>query len=105
MPFKSEKINIANTKHDRRCKLTNAQKDQIIALRGIISQRKCAEKFGVSRRTVIFLWYPERLEANKQRRQERGGWKQYYNKENWAVTMRTHRRYKQELYNAGLIME
>ena len=30
---------------------------------------------------------------------------EYYNKENWAVTMRTHRRYKQELYNAGLIME
>ena len=105
MPFKSEKIVIAGSEHDRRCKLTDVQKDQIIALRGTISQRKCAEQFGVSRRTVQFLWYPEKLEANKQARQARGGWKQYYNKTNWAETMREHRRYKQELYNAGLIME
>ena len=103
MPFKSEKINIANSEHDRRCKLTDVQKDQIIALRGTISQRKCAEKFGVSRRTVQFLWWPEKLQANKQRRQERGGWKQYYNKTNWARTMREHRRYKQDLHLEGLI--
>ena len=55
MPYKSEKIKIEHTKHDRRCKLTDAQKDQIIALRGEISQRKCAEMFKVSRRTIIFL--------------------------------------------------
>lgn len=104
MPFKSEKIVTAGSEHDRRRKLTDVQKDQIVALRGTISAHKCAEQFGVSRRMMQFLWYPERLEANKQARQVRGGWKQYYNKTNWAEAMREHRKYKQELYNAGIIM-
>ena len=98
MPYKSEKIKIEHTKHDRRCKLTDVQKDQIIALRGKISQRKCAEMFKVSRRTIVFLWFPERLEANKQVRQARGGWRQYYKKENNTEYMSNHRHYKQELY-------
>lgn len=103
MPYKSEKIIIAGSEHDRRCKLTQAQKDQIIELRGTVSQRQCAEQFGVSRRTVQFLWFPEKLIANKQARKARGGWKQYYNKTEWAETMREHRRYKQELYVCGII--
>lgn len=98
MPYKSEKIKIEHTRHDRRCKLTDDQKDQIISLRGEISQRKCAEQFNVSHRTIVFLWFPERLERNKQCRQERGGWKQYYKKEERRETMKEHRHYKQELY-------
>ena len=104
MPFKSDKIVIAGSEHDRRRKLTDVQKDQIVALRGTISAHKCAEQFGVSRRMVQFLWYPERLKANKQARQARGGWKQYYNKNQWSKIMREHRKYKQELYNAGIIV-
>ena len=103
MPYKSENIIIAGSQHDRRCKLTEAQKTEIIALRGSISQRQCAERFGVSRRTIQFLWFPEKLIANKQARAARGGWKQYYNKKQWAETMREHRHYKQELYEEGLI--
>lgn len=103
MPYKSEKIIIAGGKHDRRCKLTEAQKTEIIALRGTISQRQCAERFGVSRRTIQFLWFPEKLVANKQARAARGGWKQYYDKSEWAETMREHRHYKQALYEEGLI--
>lgn len=81
MPYKSEKIKIEGTEYDRRRKLTDEQKDQIIALRGTISQRKCAEMFKVSKRTIVFLWYPEKQQANKQRRLERGRWRQYYRKE------------------------
>ena len=103
MPYKSEKIIIAGGKHDRRCKLSEAQKNEIIALRGSISQRQCAELYNVSRRTIQFLWFPEKLTANKQAREARGGWKQYYNKSDWAGTMREHRRYKQELYKEGMI--
>lgn len=98
MPYKSEKIKIEGTKYDRRRKLTEEQKNEIIALRGEISQRKCAEKFGVSKRTIVFLWYPERLQANKQRRLERGGWRQYYRKEEHRETMKNTRRYKHGLY-------
>ena len=98
MPYKSEKIKIAGTKYDRRRKLTDEQKDQIIALRGTISQRKCAEMFKVSKRTIVFLWYPEKQQANKQRRLERGGWRQYYKKEKHRETMKNTRRYKHGLY-------
>lgn len=103
MPYKSEKIIIAGSQHDKRRKLSEEQKNQIIALRGTMTQRKCAEQFGVSRRTVQFLWFPEKLEANKQARQARGSWRQYYNKSEWAETMRNHRRYKQDLYLEGKI--
>ncbi len=103
MPYKSEKIKIEKTQNDRRCKLTEEQKDKIISLRGIMSAHRCAEQFQVSRRTIQFLWYPERLEENKKRRKERGGWKQYYEKSKWAETMREHRRYKQKLHIDGLI--
>jgi hypothetical protein len=103
MPYKSEKIIISGSKYDRRCKLSAAQRAEIISLRGTISQRKCAEKYGVSRRTIQFLWFPEKLEANRKALFERGGWKQYYKKEEWSETMRNHRRYKQSLYMKGLI--
>lgn len=103
MPYKSEKIIIEGSKFDRRRKLTEQQKDEIIALKGQISQRKCALMFNVSRRTIVFLWFPERLQRNKQCRQERGGWRQYYSKSKQAEYMKNSRRYKQKLYVDGLI--
>lgn len=103
MPYKSEKIIIAGSKLDRRRKLTEQQKDEICALKGQISQRKCALMFGVSRKTIVFLWFPERLQRNKQCRQERGGWRQYYSKSKHAETMKDSRQYKQKLYVEGKI--
>lgn len=105
MPYKSEKIKIEGTKYDRRRKLTDSQKDEIISLRETMSQRKCAEKFGVSRRTIVFLWYPEKQLANKQLRQQRGGWRQYYNKEDHRENMKNTRRYKQKLYKEKRLAE
>jgi hypothetical protein len=103
MPYKSEKIKIEKTKLDRRIKLTEEQKDKIASFKGLISQRKCAEMFNVSRRTIVFIWFPEKLERNKQVRQERGGWKQYYNRNKNAEYIREHRRYKQKLFLKGEI--
>lgn len=105
MPYKSEKIRIEKTKLDRRIKLNPEQKDKIASLKGTISLRKCAQEYGVDKRTIQFIWYPERLEQCKQRRQERGGWRQYYSKEKWAETMKEHRHYKQELFLEGKINE
>lgn len=101
MPYKSERLIIAGSKFDRRCKFTDQQKDEIIALRGCVSQRKCALMFNVSRRMVQFLWFPEKLERNKQARQARGGWREYYHKADHAESMKNTRRYKQELYVKG----
>lgn len=99
MPYKSEKIiKLAGTSKDRRRKLTDKQKDEIAALKGTISQRECAKRYGVSRRTIQFLWDPDKHKRNLQCRQERGGSKQYYNKEKQKQYMKRHRHYKQDLF-------
>lgn len=45
-----------------------------------------------------FIWYPERLERNKQLRQERGGWRAYYDKTKRKEYMKDHRHYKQNIF-------
>lgn len=105
MPYKSEKIRIEGTKLDRRIKLTPEQKDKIASLKGTISVRECARMYEVDKRTIQFIWYPERLERNKQLRQERGGWQQYYDKIKWRETMKEHRSYKQELFLEGKLID
>lgn len=103
MPYKAEKINIKGTKYDRRRKLTEEEKKEIYLNVLGLSQRALASKYGVSRRTIQFILDPKKLEDNKKRRKERGGSKQYYNSEEWAETMKEHRRYKHELRKKGLI--
>ena len=103
MPYKSEKIKIAGGKYDRRVKLTPEQKKEIFKNKLGLSQRKLAEQYGVSKRTIQFILDPEKLKENKKRREERGGSKQYYKKEEFTVAQRNHRRYKEELKNKGLI--
>jgi DNA-binding XRE family transcriptional regulator len=92
MPYKSEKIKIEGTKHDRRRKLTKEEKEEIYANPLGLSQRVLAAKYGVSRRTIQFILDPNKLKENLKRRKERGGSKQYYNREEWAETMKEHRR-------------
>lgn len=101
MPYKSQNLKIAGTSHDRRRRLTDKQKDEINALKDSISVTSCAKIYGVSKRTIQFLWYPERLERNKQLRQERGGHHQYYDKEKHREYIKQHRHHKQELYLKG----
>jgi hypothetical protein len=103
MPYKSEKIKIAGGKYDRRVKLTSEQKKEIHANELGLSQRKLAVNYGVSRRTIQFILDPEKLKENLKRRKERGGSKQYYNKEEWVKTMKEHREYKQDLKLKGKI--
>jgi hypothetical protein len=103
MPFKSDKIKIEGTPHDKRRKLTEDQKKDIFENKHGLSQRKLAEAYGVSRRTIQFILDPKKLEENKKRREERGGWKQYYKKENNTAAVRKTRRHKQILFNAGEI--
>ena len=102
MPYKFEtKKLLIKQENDKRRKLSNQQKDEIKELKGVYSQRVVASMFNVSRRTIVFIWYPERLEANKERRQERGGSKKYYEKETHKEYIKKHRRYKQELNLEG----
>lgn len=98
MPYKSEKIIIAKSEFDKRIKLSESDKEEIKRLSSEYSQRYLAKIFGVSRRTIVFTIYPERLVENKKRRIERGGSKQYYDREKQRDYIKTHRRYKQELF-------
>jgi len=102
MPYISSNLKLSE-KQDRRVKLTKDKKAEIYQLysTGKFSQRRLAAIFGVSRRTIQFILDPVKLEENKKRREERGGWKQYYDKESHRETMKSHRRYKNKLYKKG----
>jgi DNA-binding Xre family transcriptional regulator len=67
------------------------------------SQRALAKEFGVSRRLIQFIVFPEKMEQNKQRREERGGWRQYYDKETRRKDMAKHRKWKKTLLEEGVL--
>ena len=73
---------------DRRIKLTTARRKELVTCKGKMSQREAARKFNVSRRLVIFTWYPDRLqkaqEGFKQRRKDgRYKYTRYETREQW----------------------
>lgn len=103
MPRKSDLITIKDENLDRRTKLTTIQKKEIFMNKECLSQRKLADLYGVSRRTIQFILDPEKLKENKLRRKERGGSKEYYDKQKNTDAQREHRNYKKELYKKGLI--
>ena len=103
MPYKSEKIKIEGTKFDRRRKLTEEDKKDISENVLGLSTRELSLKYGVSRRTIQFILDPNKLAENLKRRAERGGSKKYYKPDEWAETMREHRKYKQDLKIKGEI--
>ena len=88
---------------DRRCKLTSEQRREIFENKDNLSQRKLAEMYGVSRRLITFILNPNSLEENKQRLNERGGWRIYYSSEANKESHREHRNYKKGLLEKGLI--
>jgi hypothetical protein len=105
MPRLSDNISINNEKLDRRVKLTAEDKELVIWLREEeqISYQKLANRFGVSKRLIIFICKPETKVKELENRAKRGGSKLYYNTENHRISMKEHRDYKKELFSQGLI--
>lgn len=101
MPFKSEKINIDHTKHDRRIRLSEEQKQAIRKeyATGLATHRSLAEKYRVNRKTIYNILNPDKylkqLEENKINKHSQ----KYYKKEKHREYIKEHRRYKQNLYN------
>lgn len=91
MPYKSEQISIAGTKLDLRRKLSTEQKEAIKILneRGY-SQRKLAEMFGVSKRSIQNILKPPKRGIPVKRP-----------KEYWTQKKREYRRRKQQLLLEG----
>ena len=101
MPYKSEKIKLSETQ-DRRRKLTDEQKEEIrrIYKSGVCGTRPLAKQFGVSRSTIQIIVNPSIAQRHHDYRVKH--WRDYRpTKEEWAVTIKEHRHYKQELYLKG----
>ena len=103
MPYNSEKMKLSDTQKRSR-KLSDIDRLAIIKRYGdggIVTQKQLATEYNVSRRTIGFILHPEQLQANYQRRLDRGGWKQYYDKDVHARRMKEYRHYKQNLHING----
>lgn len=93
MPYTSESIPIAGTKHDLRVKLTQDAKDAIKLLsKQGYSQRRLAEMFRCSRRSIQNVLTPEPRKPQLKR-----------SKEYWTEAKRRHRKHKQQLFSEGKI--
>lgn len=91
MPYKSEKIPIAGTKLDLRRKLSPEQKNaiKILSEQGY-SQRKLAEMFGCSKRSVQNILHPEERKPAVKRPTEY-----------WTQKKCEYRQRKQQMYVDG----
>lgn len=106
MPRKSDSMPINNPKYDRRVKLTEADKKQLKKDHELgASIHGLSKKYGVSRRTIQFTLYPERLEKAKADFAERQKDGRYYDKDKHKDYMKAHRNHKKELHKSGLLNE
>jgi transposase-like protein len=105
MPRKSDSIAINNPKLDKRVKLTDEDRKNIVQeySEGEISINGLAKKYKVSKRLIQFTLFPERAETAKKNFAERQKDGRYYDKSKHAEATRKHRNYKKELYNNGLL--
>lgn len=95
MPYKSERIPISGTVHDKRRKLSPEQVRAIKILNEQgYSQRKLASMFGCSKRSVQNILNPQKRSKPKKR-----------STAYWTAAKKKYRQYKQELYTSGKINE
>ena len=83
--------------YDRRRKLSDAQREEIRVNPENLSINGLARKYGVNKRLIQFIKFPERLEKNKELRAIRGGSAIYYDREKHTTSAREHRKYKRTL--------
>ncbi|UDM72783.1 hypothetical protein [Vagococcus fluvialis] len=105
MPRKSDTIAINNPKLDKRVKLTDEDRKNIIFEYEFhkVSQRFLADKYGVSRRTIQFTLDPEKKKRAQEQLRERQKDGRYYDKEKHRESVQKHREYKKELFEKQLI--
>lgn len=84
--------------HDKRIKFTDEKKTRCYQLyiEGV-SITQIAKILEISKRSIQFYLFPERHDKNKQLREERGGWKQYYDTNKNTTYSRNYRNHLVEL--------
>ena len=96
--IENSRVNEIDPSKDKRRKLSVSDKIDIKeAFESGQAKRSLAREWGVSRRTIDFICHPERLRANLQAREERGGWRVYYDHVKHAQHQKAHRQYKARL--------
>ncbi len=99
MPRKTDTIAIKCEFLNRRIKLLNCHKEMIpIWYANGSSITSIAKMLNVNKRNIQFILFPERKLKNIQDRKDRGGWEQYYNKNNHTEAIKEHRNYKKEIF-------
>lgn len=104
MPNKFDNIPIKCPFLDKRTKILPCQRWMV----GFMHSQNCsinsiARFYGVNKRLIQFILFPDRKKKNIEYREKRGGSVAYYKKEKQREYMRTHRKNKRKLYDAGLI--
>jgi len=87
--------------YDRRRKLTDEQRIEIMELKGIRSSRSVGDEYGVDHSLILRMWNPEQLKRNIECRAKNGGSKQYYDRERHSKYMRDYQAYKKKLVEEG----
>jgi hypothetical protein len=103
MPYKFEK-KIIPAQHDRRRKLTDAQKAEIEHRykAGGVSARQLATEYGVSKKLILLIVNPEAKAKNDQYIKEH--WSDYYDKDKHRDAVRAMRAHKKDLDERGLLL-
>lgn len=103
MPFVSTSIPLSK-EQDRRIKLSDEQREEIRRkyATGLYSQRGLAKEYGVSKSLIRFIVNPDTYKKSREQfKQRRADGRYKPTKEEWAATVREHRRYKETLYKQG----
>lgn len=104
MPYKSEKIPIAQTKYDKRIKLDDDDKESIrLKYSQGQSMRSLSREFKVDRQVIRYTIFPQYKEQFYKANRERAN--PEYSREVLNKYARTHRKHKHELYKKGLITD
>lgn len=94
MPYKSEKlVKLEGTNLDRRCKLDDYQRAEIVAIREHdgLSYNKIAKMFGVSKKLIILICNPLIAEKEKAQFKERRKDGRYYDRAKHTKAIRETR--------------
>lgn len=107
-PYEKAQTIRLDEKHDRRVRLTQDQKKEIMELydKGDISHGELARMYGVSRTLIGIILNPERARKVKERFKEH--WREYYlrhGKQHHSEAVRNTRNYKYRLFMSGDIKE
>jgi hypothetical protein len=99
MPNKLDSIKYSE-EQDGRVKILKSQYDEVRAKYvSLQSMRATAAYYGVDKRLIQFIIYPERLEALKAHNKLIKHHRKYYDKDKWRETMRKFRARKKEILN------